>query len=180
MMTVKSVVNELIERMKKSKIITLIDYGSYCPELSCNGGKYYYETEFLKDDEYYIACYYTSADFSFCPKLGEFQDCFNCMFYDYENNECIKEDETVNFEEILNILINFLNSGDNFDLYLNERIAIESEGHECGYCSLCDYEYGNSIEYIDNNKNRVKIDRDKMISELRKYLKSGTYSPIFK
>lgn len=85
--------------------VIIRDYTEYESGKSCNGGCYAFYTYYNRvgEDTWQVS-YDTSADFSYCPKCGEFcnNDCDNCT----------AEFDTVSTEKVLKMIKKFENEPD--------------------------------------------------------------------
>lgn len=87
--------------MKYLQEVIITDYEGFDPSRCFNGGAYSFTVvyEKIKRNTWEVS-YFTSADFDYCPKRGQFQQCWNCWNYDREEGECTEQYQTVHLKEL--------------------------------------------------------------------------------
>ena len=105
--------------MKKANLyninrVRFCDYTEYDPNLCNNGGCYGFWTNYnrLPNGKWQVS-YGTTADFSYCPVCGSFDD-----HYDYEEDKYSCGDfEQITESELLEIINNFTETDDEYIEY---------------------------------------------------------------
>lgn len=87
--------------LNKINMVIVTDYSDY-DENKCNdGGHYSYSTIYTKVKEGWEVSYGTSADFTFCPVCGSFEDHYEGDESRHESGYSCGEYETTTDEEVL-------------------------------------------------------------------------------
>lgn len=76
-------ISDIKKRIRNCDVIILDDYSDYQENTCHTGGNYGFTDRLVKDGECFRVEHSTTADFSFCPVCGEFEDHW---FYDKESD----------------------------------------------------------------------------------------------
>jgi len=120
--------------------VLVTDYSDFCPFQGRTGGRYWISREFEihENENYATVRYYTSTDFPMCPKMGTWESCVHCMYWD--DDACHYDGERISVQQLEEILRLCLGNRDyEIKCSFNEHFVTlqESRGHFRGYCLPC-------------------------------------------
>ena len=105
------------QELKEIDIVRFVDYTNYDPELSHNGGRYGFWTDYKRVGEGWKIEYNTTSDMEYCPCCGMFGD-------HYEGDECVYESGyscgefgTATDEELVNRINQYDHTDDKYVCY---------------------------------------------------------------
>lgn len=103
------------KEIKKVERVFLNDYSDYVSEKSRNGGCYGFWTVYTRVSESeFVASYGTTADMSYCPVCGFFNDHYEGENSCYESGYWCGEFERVSEAELFEIINNFKEDEDHY------------------------------------------------------------------
>lgn len=99
--------SEVLELLRKARIVRTVDYRDHCPYQNQDGGWYWFSTSFTKvgSDSWEVQ-YGTSANLPFCKLFWGFMNCSDCP--DYIDGRCTATPYRDNTKTVISVVIDSL------------------------------------------------------------------------